>query len=386
MNTTQLVNIFPQTISLNQVISLVTEVEAEVYTSPTYCNAVATLTKHPTLEKKTASILKKLTRSVIRLAFHKFIASSQFSQQTLDLSSHPAIDDVPNASTENSHNYPIPKTAKPRENPLPKTEDRSETTATAASKGSPPKTYHNFANKVKDFGTRIARSIESLNSSIASGIAQQSDNSTNQLDPLDTQNNDRAEKERRLKEIGFKIRDARLAKSIGITQLHLKTAILASQIEAIENGLIEKLPEDIYLQGYIHRLGNAVGLNGDLLAKYFINPHPNSWPDRDISATEKTEKTNNENRLKNYAKYHLTSTHLFFGYMALVSGAIGMLSSAIDPANSQIHIPEVECDRNEPPACSDRDNFAPHQTPELNSLDNSITAKLSISPPELLSS
>jgi len=375
MNTTQLINISPQTISLNQMISLVTEIEAEVYASPMFSNALDSLTNHPKKEKNTAAILKKLTRSVIRVAFQRFMSRSQFSEPSFDFSSQPVSRDLAKAATENtpsdSSSHASDRTE--RHFQQPKKEPTTEP-ATNRSEVASPNKVDRFVNQIKDFGSKIAGCIDLFNLD-----RSHAEPALNPIEVQKKQQQSRDDRANRLKVIGGKLRDARLSKSITIAQVHLKTAILASQIEALETGSIDKLPEDVYLQGYIRRIGHAVGLDGDALAKELLQTASCLSPEqKDISSTYKTGRNQDKS-----AKYYLTSTHLFFGYLTLISGAIGMLSSITNPADSQIYTPSNESEPPEPPACKDQDDFAPEPTPGLNSLDEGINAQISISPPEV---
>lgn len=372
MNTTQLIQISPQTINLHQMISLVTEIEAEVYASPMYNNALATLTKNPKKEKNTAAILKKLTRSVIRVAFQRFMTPPQFSQQPFELSNHPVLNDFPDTSTEKFTTSPIQ--SNPEE--LQKKVDRDaekHSQRPDESKVMPVKNSNSFVNKVKEFGIIIADSIELINSDIPNSFSTENQLQFHKEPPQ--------KRESRLKEIGLKLREARLSKSMTIRQLNLKTAIICSHIEAIENGSIEKFPENIYLQGYIRRIGHAVGLDGDALATEFMRPNSRAVPEENMSEIEADE--NDENNDES-SKYYLNSTQLLLGYVTLVAGAIGILSSTLNPTDSPIYIREIESDQNQPPTCKDKNNSSPTQKPELNSIDYGKTAQLSISPPELL--
>ncbi len=78
MTLAQSAYIVPGKINLNQIIDLVTEIEAEVYASPIYCEAIATLTNTKFInDKKANSLLKKITRAVIRIAFHKLLSTCE---------------------------------------------------------------------------------------------------------------------------------------------------------------------------------------------------------------------------------------------------------------------------------------------------------------------
>ncbi len=242
MNSTQSAYISSSTISLNQMISLVTEIEAEVYASPIYCNALATLTKNSQNRKNTNSILKKITRSVIRVAFQRFLTIPEFQRQPLPVQpfalSNPPLTNLPKEpmTQENLPSYTMPSTLEEAPS-LPKQEEPNIVQAIAESSDSSyPNNFDDLVSKAKELATEIHHCIEKFRitkpATDASAIAQ---------DQLN--NNQRTDRHQRLQEIGAQIREARLAKSITIAQININTAISSSKIEAIESGCLEKLPE-----------------------------------------------------------------------------------------------------------------------------------------------
>ena len=57
-----------------------------------------------------------------------------------------------------------------------------------------------------------------------------------------------------LQELGEKLQKARKIRCLSIKQIHKQTFVPLHYIEAIEKGETEKLPEDVYLRGFIIRL------------------------------------------------------------------------------------------------------------------------------------
>lgn len=124
------------------------------------------------------------------------------------------------------------------------------------------------------------------------------------------------EREDLLRQVGRELRQAREERSLSISQLHRQTLVPAHQIEALEAGRIEELPEDVYVRGFIRRIANALGLNGLAIAASVPEPDPvksvvPSW----YHATGTP-----------LAGFQLTSVHLYLGYTALIAGAVGGLS------------------------------------------------------------
>jgi len=118
----------------------------------------------------------------------------------------------------------------------------------------------------------------------------------------------------RLVEIGRILQQARATKRISLRQLHSVTLVPTHQITALETGELEHLPEDVYIRGFIRRLGNALGLNGAELAASLPKDDPNrgvvpSWyrPVKDRGL-------------------YLQPSHLYLGYAAVMVGAMGGLA------------------------------------------------------------
>ncbi|MCV3216881.1 DUF4115 domain-containing protein [Plectonema radiosum NIES-515] len=72
-----------------------------------------------------------------------------------------------------------------------------------------------------------------------------------------------------LKEIGAYLGQVRQEKSIRIEEIAAKTLIRQPFLEALEEGRFEDLPEPIYVQGFIRRYGDILGLDGTSLARSF---------------------------------------------------------------------------------------------------------------------
>jgi cytoskeletal protein RodZ len=72
-----------------------------------------------------------------------------------------------------------------------------------------------------------------------------------------------------LKEIGTYLGQVRQEKSIRLEEIAAKTMIRQTFLEALEEGRFEDLPEPIYVQGFIRRYGDILGLDGTSLARSF---------------------------------------------------------------------------------------------------------------------
>jgi cytoskeletal protein RodZ len=74
-----------------------------------------------------------------------------------------------------------------------------------------------------------------------------------------------------LKEISTHLRQVRQEKSIRIEEIAAQTLIRAGVLQALEEERFEELPEPIFLQGFIRRYGDALGLDGNALSHTLIS-------------------------------------------------------------------------------------------------------------------
>ena len=118
----------------------------------------------------------------------------------------------------------------------------------------------------------------------------------------------RAEK---LYELGLQLNQFRQEKSLSLEQIAIKTRISKRYLKAIEQGNLEQLPEPVYVQGFIKRFADTLGLNGTQFAAAFptganLRAVKSSW--RDLPAAQ------------------LRPIHLYLLYVLLIFGAVSGLS------------------------------------------------------------
>lgn len=82
----------------------------------------------------------------------------------------------------------------------------------------------------------------------------------------------RAEK---LTEMGAELRQMRQQQRLSLEEIAAKTMIRVSLLRAIEEGRIEKLPEPIYIQGFLLRYAETLGLDGVAFSRPF--PIGSTW-------------------------------------------------------------------------------------------------------------
>ncbi|MCC3406466.1 MAG: helix-turn-helix domain-containing protein [Microcoleus sp. PH2017_10_PVI_O_A] len=122
------------------------------------------------------------------------------------------------------------------------------------------------------------------------------------------------EREECLRELGRELRKGRQIRSLSLQQLHSQTLVPLHHIESIENGEIDKLPQDIYVRGFIRRLGDALGLDGTAMANALPKPAPSPIiPSSYLSASNSDSGEG----------FQMRPVHLYIGYTALMAGAIG---------------------------------------------------------------
>lgn len=116
--------------------------------------------------------------------------------------------------------------------------------------------------------------------------------------------------------IGQKLKEARQDRGLSLYQLNIYTHIPIHRMEAIENSNFDLLPEDTLVRSFIRSMGNAVGLNGTMLAASL--PADKELPS--LTRSWKNSSASGEVRIS------LSPMHLYVGYTALIAGSVGGLS------------------------------------------------------------
>lgn len=134
----------------------------------------------------------------------------------------------------------------------------------------------------------------------------------------------------KLEELGSRLRQFRTEKAIPLEEVAAQTRIQARLLNAIEEGRLDQLPEPVYIQGFIRRFAEALGLNGAEFANafptgggiQFIRP---SW--RHLPGAQ------------------LRPIHLYLVYVCLVIGSVSGLSYLVRRSVLQVN----NFDENYPP-------------------------------------
>lgn len=124
----------------------------------------------------------------------------------------------------------------------------------------------------------------------------------------------------KLAEMGAYLRQVRESQSMTLEEVAAKTMIRVSLLRSIEEGQLYKLPEPIYVQGFLLRFAETLGLNGVEFAKTF--PIISTW------------------RKQKIAQWHLPlpklrPIHLYLIYILLIMGAVKGLSGFVETTAMQ---------------------------------------------------
>ena len=123
-----------------------------------------------------------------------------------------------------------------------------------------------------------------------------------------------------LKRIGNFIKEARLSKNQSIEELASDLKIGAHQLEAIEEGNEEKLPEKVFIKAMIRRISQKLKLDTEFIMNEFKT-------DRiEVKIEEIVEETSKKDNSYRQSKNLNTIGFLIF---ILISGLLGLIASSL---------------------------------------------------------
>jgi cytoskeleton protein RodZ len=318
--------------------SIAGQIEAELYHSDAYRQAMNHLKALPEeAAKQMQTMLCSVSRAAIKLAMRQFVKQGKVvpleGQPTLTEMSVPDPESAPVMATQEKQHQ---ATVIP--NPIPISEVQ-------LSQAIPSQTAQ--PNKAANL-LKYAR--KSKREELARLAAQ--------------------EREDRLRQIGKTIQQAREAKSLSLRQLYSLTKVPVHQLEALELGRVDRLPEDIYVRGFIQRIGNTLGLDGVNLVATLPQPDQNravlpSWYQPPAKVMRVGQ---------------LNSLHLYVGYAALMAGGIAWLSQQSPPSGSLY--PEIDIPSDS--AAPSSQMTEPTYSKKLNSSKARMVSTPEIAPPEAL--
>ncbi len=180
------------------------------------------------------------------------------------------------------------------------------------------------------------------------------------------------EREEILRQIGQELQRVRKARSLSLRQLYNQTLVPLYHIEALETGRIDQLPEDVYIRGFIRRIGHALGLDGIAMAASLPEPDPvksvvPSWYES-----------------VSIPGLQLNSVHLYLGYTALIAGAVGGLGLMTKQAPPKASVEPKPTPPSQDSVSNKADRAETTSKPGIKSSKTGVKAGADIAPPEAL--
>ncbi|HAG84286.1 MAG TPA: hypothetical protein DCL61_24810 [Cyanobacteria bacterium UBA12227] len=175
-----------------------------------------------------------------------------------------------------------------------------------------------------------------------------------------------------LRQVGQELRQARQDRSLSVEQLYRQTLVPVHQIEALETGQIDHLPEDVYIRGFVRRLSYALGLDGMAIAASIPTPDPvksvvPSWY-HDPSESG----------------FQLKAIHLYLGYAALIAGAVGGLNWMSNQSASGVSVEPEPVSSSNTSISPKHETIKPTNKPGIKASKTGVKAGVDIAPPEAL--
>lgn len=164
---------------------------------------------------------------------------------------------------------------------------------------------------------------------------------------------------------GPAIAQLRQQQQLSLEQLHFKTQVPMYHLISLESSAVDKLPEEIFVRGFLRRICNQLGPAGQRLLEQL--PPPAGVPQQILADWQR----------QNLAIDGLHPAHLYFGYATLVVGAVGGLAWSTAQANALPEIAPV-------PVVGDRASLG--RAPRLNpaAQARSLSPGHNVAPPEPL--
>jgi cytoskeletal protein RodZ len=126
------------------------------------------------------------------------------------------------------------------------------------------------------------------------------------------QENEQAEQ---LTQIGDYLRQVREESLLSLEEVSVRTLIQPRLLRAIESGKLQQLPEPVYIQGFIKRYAEALGLDGNQFAEAFpveeaVRKAAPSWKESPAA--------------------QLRPLHLYVAYIGLIVASVSLLSQVVN--------------------------------------------------------
>ncbi|PSB23722.1 helix-turn-helix domain-containing protein [Stenomitos frigidus] len=286
-------------VSLNGLRAILGQVEAELYQSEIYGQMLSSLAALPDdLHRQVQCMVRAVGREAIRLALRKMVRKKPAIEQPAKQEfANPALAIAAPKTLQLAPQQPV---SPPDREPIAADHNRPATVAVLPVNSQAPP---------------LPRERVMLYPPPPSHIAKRLANPRKKLSKRELALQAALEaRETCLQALGQTIRQARQERSWSPYHLHIKTQIPMHQLEALESGRIDRLPEDIYLRGFIRQAANTLGLDGNQMAA--------SLPAIDSA----TAVLPSWQQPKVRSGLQLNSMHVYLGYAALMAGGIAWVS------------------------------------------------------------
>jgi hypothetical protein len=277
--------------------SLLGEIEAELHQSIAYRDALASLQDLLGFSSEQLnSLLKAVGREAISLAFQRFIQHEETVaniKQQVDITVSPSLEQEKSSSVASDKLHLNPTSVNISQENLPL---ESQVLANI-----PQDSINELKNRTS--ATLIKWLKPKKQPSTTTEIPKQIVVAEQRLETM--------------RKIGAKLRQARESQRISLRQLNIYTHLSIYQMEAIENGKLDLLPEDIFVRGFIRVMANALKLDGTALAASL------PVPEKVKSVLPARYQSQNTSKGLDLT---IKPMHLYVSYTALVAGAMGGLT------------------------------------------------------------
>ena len=313
--------------------SVLGQIEAELLCSDTYSHALASLQTMLGEAASAAEILiRAVSREAVKLAFDRFGKPNNTEIQVVE-ETFAAATSAALSVRELEPSVPDPvfywRSAAVEAPPQTKVETEDGETENHSSQEEQPAPQ----NEIKFESAAPATVIAPAKSFPGFGFL----NKTKKLTKEEEAAIAVEQREESLRELGIELRKGRQVRSLSLQQLHSQTLVPLHHIESIENGEIEKLPQDIYVRGFIRRLGDALGLDGTAMANALPKPAPSLVIANTYLSVSDSDSADG---------FQMRPVHLYLGYTALMAGAIGgvgwLSQQPVVPGANAVPEPQVK--------------------------------------------
>jgi cytoskeletal protein RodZ len=152
-----------------------------------------------------------------------------------------------------------------------------------------------------------------------------------------------------LAKLGAQLYQKRQAQLLSLDEVAARTLIAPRVLGAIETGNLAELPEPIYIQGFLRRFADALGLDGAEFASRFPIHDHNRPPNSSWHTSPEAQ---------------LRPLHLYVLYIGLVIVSIGSLSHSMNPTGTVQKLPSPASKTLEARSTSSAQNSAQSVKPQ----------------------